>query len=116
MHVPYPWQEHQTGDSGQEGSACSWIPFSSAHLEALGWTVITVWECELRKNAGLNARLDALADEIVRAGELRSQREALRKSGQMQSQSAKFGKTASYIFGMSFKVIRLINRGKCSEM
>ena len=22
---------------------------TTAHLEALGWTVITVWECELRK-------------------------------------------------------------------
>ena len=58
---------------------------TTAHLEALGWTVITVWECELRKNAGLNARLDALADEIVRAGELKSQREALKRKIRMEA-------------------------------
>ena len=58
---------------------------TTAHLEALGWTVITVWECELRKNAGLNARLDALADEIVRAGELKSQREALKRKTRMEA-------------------------------
>ena len=58
---------------------------TAAHLKALGWTVITVWECELRKNAGLNARLDALADEIVRAGELKSQREALKRKTRMEA-------------------------------
>lgn len=58
---------------------------TAAHLEALDWTVITVWECELHKNAGLNARLDALADEIVRAGELKSQREALKRKTRMEA-------------------------------
>ena len=58
---------------------------TAAHLEALGWTVITVWECELRKNAGLNERLDALADEIVRAGELKSQREAFKRKTRMEA-------------------------------
>ncbi len=58
---------------------------TAAHLEALDWTVITVWECELNKNAGLNARLDALADEIVRAGELKSQREALKRKTRMEA-------------------------------
>ena len=58
---------------------------TTAHLEALGWTVITVWECELRKNAGLNARLDALADEIVRVGELKSRREALKRKTRMEA-------------------------------
>ena len=58
---------------------------TTAHLEALGWTVITVWECELRKNAGLNERLDALADEIVRAGEVKSQREAIKKKTRMEA-------------------------------
>lgn len=57
---------------------------TEAHLEALGWTVITVWECELRKNAGLNEKLDALADEIVRAGEVKSQRDALKKKTRME--------------------------------
>ena len=58
---------------------------TAAHLEALDWTVITVWECELHKNAGLNARLDALADEIVRAGELKSQREAFKRKTRMEA-------------------------------
>ena len=58
---------------------------TTAHLEALGWTVITVWECELRKNEGLNARLDALADEIIRAGELKSRREALKRKTRMEA-------------------------------
>ena len=47
--------------------------------------MITVWECELHKNAGLNARLDALADEIVRAGELKSQREAFKRKTRMEA-------------------------------
>ena len=58
---------------------------TAAHLEALDWTVITVWECELHKNAGLNARLDALADEIVRAGELKSQREAFKRKTRIEA-------------------------------
>lgn len=42
---------------------------TAAHLEALGWFVITVWECELRVAEGRDARLDALAQEIMVAGE-----------------------------------------------
>ena len=45
---------------------------TTAHLEALGWHVITVWECEL-KPAVLQTRLDTMADEIRRAGEARQQ-------------------------------------------
>lgn len=42
---------------------------TAAHLEALGWHVITVWECELRGGQEtVGARIDALADEIRRAG------------------------------------------------
>ena len=44
---------------------------TSAHLEALGWHVITIWECELRTSAALQARLAALADEIRTAGSMR---------------------------------------------
>ena len=44
---------------------------TSAHLEALGWHVITIWECELRTSDALQARLDALADEIRKAGSMR---------------------------------------------
>ena len=44
---------------------------TKAHLEALGWTVITVWECELRNSSQLDDRLDALAEEIRYAGEVK---------------------------------------------
>ncbi len=58
---------------------------TTAHLEALGWTVITVWECELCKNAGVNEKLDALAGEIIRAGDVKRQREALKKKTRMEA-------------------------------
>ena len=44
---------------------------TSAHLEALGWTVITIWECELKGKDAIEARLNTLADEIRQAGERR---------------------------------------------
>ena len=58
---------------------------TAAHLEALGWTVITVWECELRKNAGMNEKLDALAAEIVWAGKVKSQRETEKRKTRMET-------------------------------
>ena len=42
-----------------------------AHLEALGWTVIIVWECELRGKEKAEARIQTLAEEIRTAGELK---------------------------------------------
>ena len=50
---------------------------TAAHLEALGWTVIVVWECELRGKA--EARIQTLAEEIRSAGELKKQKEARRR-------------------------------------
>lgn len=44
---------------------------TKAHLEALGWTVITIWECELRNSSQLDDRLNALAEEIRYAGEVK---------------------------------------------
>ena len=44
---------------------------TAAHLEALGWAVITIWECELRNSSQLDERLDALAEEIQCAGEVK---------------------------------------------
>ena len=41
---------------------------TAAHLEALGWTVITIWECELKGKDAVEARLEALAEEIRIAG------------------------------------------------
>ena len=48
---------------------------TNAHLEALGWHVITVWECELRAGSQLEDRLDALAEEIRYAGEVKKIKE-----------------------------------------
>ena len=48
---------------------------TNAHLEALGWHVITVWECELRGKAEAASKLDALAEEIRYAGELKKIKE-----------------------------------------
>ena len=44
---------------------------TSAHLEALGWHVITIWECELRDASSAISRLDVLVEEIRKAGELK---------------------------------------------
>ena len=38
-------------------------------LEAKGWSVMVVWECELRK-AALEGTVGRVAEEIVRNGEL----------------------------------------------
>lgn len=52
---------------------------TAAHLEALGWTVIVVWECELRGKEKAEARIQTLAEEIRSAGELKKQNEARRR-------------------------------------
>ena len=44
---------------------------TTAHLEALGWTVMTIWECELRNSSQLDDRLNALAEEIRNAGKVK---------------------------------------------
>ena len=51
---------------------------TTAHLEALGWTVMTVWECELRGRLESNTRLDKLANEIRFIGESKIQQDARR--------------------------------------
>lgn len=45
---------------------------TAAHLEALGWHVATVWECELRTHEAAEARLDALDAEIREVAALKS--------------------------------------------
>ena len=52
---------------------------TGAHLEALGWTVITVWECELKGKEAARARIDSLAEEIRKAGERHAQERSRRK-------------------------------------
>jgi DNA mismatch endonuclease (patch repair protein) len=42
-----------------------------AHLGALGWHVVTIWECELRGASSVALRLDELAEEITEAGVMR---------------------------------------------
>ena len=54
---------------------------TNAHLEALEWHVITVWECELRTGSQLEDRLNALAEEIRYAGNCKIQTEIQRKLG-----------------------------------
>ena len=51
---------------------------TAAHLEALGWTMITVWECELRGKLESNTRFDKLADEIRFIGENKIHQDARR--------------------------------------
>ena len=43
----------------------------NAHLEALGWHVITIWECELRRGSQLDNRLNSLAEKIRYVGEIK---------------------------------------------
>lgn len=52
---------------------------TAAHLEALGWTVIIVWECELRGKEKAEARIQTLAEEIRSSGELKKQKEDRRR-------------------------------------
>lgn len=47
---------------------------TNAHLEALGWTVITIWECELRNCSVLENRLNTLTEEIYLAGAVKEVR------------------------------------------
>ena len=44
---------------------------TTAHLGALGWHVVTIWECELRGASSVALRLDELAEEITEAGVMR---------------------------------------------
>ena len=48
---------------------------TSAHLEALGWHVITIWECELRGNDKYARRIDELVKEIYDAGLIKQKRD-----------------------------------------
>lgn len=52
---------------------------TAAHLEALGWTVIVVWECELRGKETAEARIQTLTEEIRSSGELKKQKEDRRR-------------------------------------
>ena len=61
---------------------------TNAHLEALGWHVITIWECELRGKSILASRLDSLAEEIREAGAAKSKLKELYKRNRAESKMA----------------------------
>lgn len=61
---------------------------TNAHLEALGWHVITIWECELRGKSIVASRLDALAEEIREAGVAKSKLKELYKRNRAESKMA----------------------------
>ena len=61
---------------------------TNAHLEALGWHVITVWECELRGKSIVTSRLDALAEEIREVGAAKSKLKELYKRNRAESKMA----------------------------
>ncbi|MDE6148103.1 MAG: very short patch repair endonuclease [Bacteroidales bacterium] len=50
-----------------------------AHLTALGWHVITVWECEVATNSLTQAALDRIGREIAESTLLRSTRSEMRE-------------------------------------
>lgn len=57
---------------------------TAAHLEALGWYVIVVWECELRRKADFEVRINELAAEIIAAGELKRRRDESRRLSRLE--------------------------------
>ena len=61
---------------------------TNAHLEALGWHVITIWECELRGKAEAASKLDALAEEIREAVVAKSKLKELYKRNRAESKMA----------------------------
>ena len=61
---------------------------TNAHLEALGWHVITVWECELRGKAEAASKLDALVEEIREVGVAKSKLKELYKRNRAESKMA----------------------------
>ena len=62
---------------------------TNAHLEALGWHVITVWECELRIGSRLEDRLNALAEEIRSAGEVKKIKEGESRQSRASARKAR---------------------------
>lgn len=59
---------------------------TEAHLQALGWHVITIWECELRGKSIATIRLDALTDEIREAGAVLLERKKHYKNSRTDNQ------------------------------
>ena len=58
---------------------------TEAHLLALGWHVITIWECELRGADKVAVRMDSLAEEICQAGILKQKLDEQTKKGRREA-------------------------------
>ena len=91
---------------------------TTAHLEALDWTVMTIWECELRNSSQLDDRLNALAEEIRYAGEVKrvkdmnkrqSRAAARREREELLRKQAKFEAEINQLYPIP-KRIRTISR------
>ena len=59
---------------------------TEAHLLALGWHVVTIWECELKGKSLATSRLDELVEEIRAAGVALLERKNLFKSNRIENQ------------------------------
>lgn len=59
---------------------------TEAHLQALGWHVITIWECEIKGASSAASRLDALAEEIREAGDALLERQELYQKNKLAAQ------------------------------
>ena len=59
---------------------------TEAHLQALGWHVVTIWECELKGKSKVTSRLDELVEEIRAAGVSFLERKKLFKSNRIENQ------------------------------
>ena len=58
---------------------------TEAHLLALGWHVITIWECELRGADNTAERIDKLVKEICDAGLMKQKRDEQTKVSRMEA-------------------------------
>ena len=58
---------------------------TDAHLLALGWHVITIWECELRGADNTAERIDKLVKEICDAGLMKQKRDEQTKVSRMEA-------------------------------
>ena len=57
-------------------------------MEALGWHVIVVWECELVRKSALEDRLSELALEITATGESKRMcEEMLRRQARLEAEA-----------------------------
>ena len=59
---------------------------TEAHLQALGWHVVTIWECELKGKSLATSRLDELVEEIRTTGVALLERKNLFKSNRIENQ------------------------------